>query len=86
MNILVISSRPSQYSGHYGDTIVKSLKVNGHNVTWGYDGIEKQYDEITRYFRLINNNNCVKNIRLLLSKIKKSIGNVFLALDVVDIF
>lgn len=77
MNILVISSRPSQYSGHYGDNIVKSLKVNGHNVTWGYDGIEKQYDEITRYFRLINNNNCVKNIRLLLSKIKKSIGNVF---------
>lgn len=76
MNILVISSRPSQYSGHYGDNIVKSLKVNGHNVTWGYDGIEKQYDEITRYFKLINNNNCVKNIRLLLSKIKKSIGNV----------
>lgn len=76
MNILVISSRPSQYSGHYGDNIIKSLKESGHDVKWGYDGIEKQYDEINRYFRLINKNNCVKNIRLLLSKIKKSIGNV----------
>lgn len=76
MNILIISSRPPKYSGHFGDNIIKSLKESGHDVKWGYDGIEKQYDEINRYFRLINNNNCVKNIRLLLSKIKKSIGNV----------
>lgn len=50
LNILILSSYPKSYSGNLGGDLFDALNKAGHNVTYGYDGIEEQYTAVMTYF------------------------------------
>lgn len=51
LNILIVSSRPLSFSGGYLLDCRDALVEAGHNVVWGYPGIEKQQADIVEYLR-----------------------------------
>lgn len=48
LNILLLSSRMPSHSADYGRDVITSLKKAGHNVLFGFDGIEDYIEKCTR--------------------------------------
>lgn len=46
LNILILSSYDKSYSGNLVLDRINALESAGHNVTWGYDGIDEQIEHI----------------------------------------
>ena len=54
LNILLLSSYTKENSGNMGNNFISAYTEAGHNVTWGYNGIESQIENITQRRNEIN--------------------------------
>ena len=70
LNILILSAYPKSYSGNLGGDIFDALIRAGHNVTYGYDGIEDQHASVMNYFESMKKRTFIQKI---CSKIHKLI-------------
>lgn len=71
LNILILSGYPKSYSGNLGGDVYDALSKAGHNVTYGYDGIEEQHKAVMNYFDSLKE-------RSLMQKIYSRIYNLFI--------
>ena len=90
MNVLIVSSRPPEYSGNLGNDLCKAFTATGNKVTWAYDDIFKQYQKIDAYLCNIRNKEANKDfLDILVAKLKaitqrvcgKKTGKYFLVED-----
>lgn len=70
LNILILSSYPKSYSGNLGGDLYDALDKAGHNVFYGYEGIEEQQISVMTYFDSLKKRSFIQKV---CSKIHKFI-------------
>lgn len=77
LNILLLSSRMPSHSADYGRDVITSLKNAGHNVQFGFDGIEEYIEKCTRPSQANVVKRAYKKIHYYIRKYLNSISFLF---------
>ena len=77
LNILLLSSRMPSHSADYGRDVIASLSKAGHNVQFGFDGIEGYIEKCTRPSKANVVERAYKKIHYYIRKYLNSISFLF---------